>query len=100
MAERFLFLALEDDFKLIAAWFGKIPHEVTVNERPDRLIYYYRRLAKQALTPDVDQSKAPLVFVIKPQKRRRTLVNPSPPSVHRFIQGRPLLIAYVKSPEV
>jgi len=73
MAERFSFLALEDDFKLIAAWFGKIPHEVDVNERPDRLIYYYRGLAKQTLTPDVDQSKAPLVFVIKPQKRRRTL---------------------------
>jgi hypothetical protein len=37
MAERFSFLALEDDFELIAAWFAKIPHEVTVNERPDRL---------------------------------------------------------------
>jgi hypothetical protein len=99
MAERFSFLALEDDFKLLTAWFDKVPHEVTVNERPERLIYYYQGLAKQALTPEVDQSKSPLVFVIRPQKRRRTLwtdgevlFTPTPfrrqfPALHRTCQS-------------
>jgi len=73
MVQRFSYLALEDDFKLLTEWFGKVPQEVAVNEHPDRLIYYYRGLARQALTADIDQSKSPLVFVMKPQKRRRTL---------------------------
>jgi hypothetical protein len=99
MAERFSYLALENDFKLLTAWFAEVPHEVTVNERPDRLVYYYRGLAKQALTADIDQSKTPLVFVMKPQKRRRTLwtdgevlFTPTPfrrqfPALHRTCQG-------------
>jgi hypothetical protein len=99
MAERFSYLALEDDFKLVTEWFGRVPHEVTVSERPDRLIYYYRGLAKQALTADVEQSKSPLVFVMKPQNRRRTLwtdgevlFTPTPfrrqfPALHRVCQS-------------
>jgi len=99
MTERFSYLALEDDFKLLTEWFGKVPHEVTVNERSDRLVYYYRGLAKQELTADVDQSKSPFVFVMKPQKRRRklwtdgeVLFTPTPfrrqfPALHRTCQS-------------
>jgi len=99
VGERFSYLALEDDFKLLTAWFAEVPHEVTVNERSDRLIYYYRGLAKQALTADAEQSKSPLVFIMKPQKRRRTLwtdgevlFTPTPfrrqfPALHRTCQS-------------
>jgi hypothetical protein len=73
MAVRFSFLSLEDDFQLLTGWFSQVPHEVTVDESSDRLVYYYRGLAKQALAADVDQSKTPLVFIVKPQRRRRTL---------------------------
>ena len=88
MAERFSFLALEEDFKLVTGWFADVPLEVTTHENSDRVVYYYRGLAKQPLAinrredlPEPwatlglieDQSQCPLVFINKPQNRRRTL---------------------------
>lgn len=75
MAARYSYLALADDHKLVTDWFAALPAEMTVNERRDRTVYYFRELAKHPLPPTdkIDEDKTPLVFVVPPQRLRGTL---------------------------
>ena len=77
MAARYSYLALEDDQKLVTEWFAALNTEMTVNERLDRTVYYFRELAKHPLPPtaEIDQEKTPLVFVVPPQRLRGTLLS-------------------------
>jgi hypothetical protein len=99
MAEHLSYLALEEDFVQLTQWFAAVPHEATVQESTDRLVYYYRGLAKEPLTPQSEQKSTPLVILIKPERRRRTLwtdgevvFTPTPfrrqfPALHRTYQA-------------
>jgi hypothetical protein len=71
VSEYYSYLALEEDQQLVTDWFAALPHDVTVNENTDRTVYYFRDLAKKPLpaVDQIDQSKTPLVFAFKPQKR-------------------------------
>jgi len=75
MAVRYTYLALEEDHQLVADWFSVLPDEVTVSDRSDRLLFYFRAMATRPLPVEekIDQEKTPLVFVEKPQKKRGTL---------------------------
>lgn len=75
MAVRYTYLALEEDHQLVADWFSALPDEVTVSDRSDRLLFYFRAMATRPLPTEekIDQEKTPLVFVEKPQKKRGTL---------------------------
>lgn len=75
MPARFSYLALDHDLALVTDWFASLKHEITVNDRPDRIVYYFRKMAFASLpiAGDVDQDVTPLVFVVKPQKRLTTL---------------------------
>ena len=75
MAARYSYLALEDDQKLVTEWFAALDTEMTVNERDDRTVYYFRALAKHPLPriDEIDQEKTPLVFVVPPMRLRGTL---------------------------
>jgi hypothetical protein len=75
MAVRYTYLALEEDHRLVVDWFSALPDEVTLSERPDRLLLYYRAMAARPLPMDdtVNQEQTPLVFIEKPQKKRGTL---------------------------
>jgi len=75
MAVRYTYLALDEDHQAVADWFSALPHEVTVSDRPDRLLFYFRSMATRPLPVEdqIDQEKTPLVFIEKPQKKRGTL---------------------------
>lgn len=75
MAVRYHYLALEEDHRLVVDWFSALPDEVTVNDRPDRRLLYFRAMAAHPLPLDgtVDQEKTPFVFVEIPQRKRGTL---------------------------
>lgn len=75
MAVRYTYLALEKDHQLVVDWFSAIPDEVSVSDRVDRLLYYYRSMTAipLPLNDKIDQEKTPLVFVEKPQRRLGTL---------------------------
>lgn len=75
MAVRYTYLALEEDHQLVADWFSALSDEVTVSDRSDRLLFYFRAMATQPLPAEdkIDQEKTPLVFIEKPQKKRGTL---------------------------
>jgi len=75
MAVRYTYLATDEDHRLVADWFTALPDEVTVSDRPDRLLFYFRAMATQPLPLDgsVEQDKTPFVFVEKPLKKRGTL---------------------------
>ncbi len=73
MAVRYTFLALEDDHQLVADWFSALPDEKTVNDRADRVLFYFRALGTRPLQENIDPEKTPLVWIAKPQKIRGTL---------------------------
>jgi len=75
MPARHSYLALDQDHALVADWFASLRHEVTVSDQPDRIVYYFRKMALASLpnAGDVDQHVTPLVFIVKPQKRLTTL---------------------------
>lgn len=75
MPARYSYLALEDDHRLVADWFAALPDEVTVSDRVDRRLIYFRAMATQPLPTDdkIDQEKTPLVFIQRPQKKRGAL---------------------------
>src|SRR5262245_61460465 len=75
MAVRYHYLAVEEDHQLVVDWFSELPDEVTVDERSDRRLLYFRTMAARPLPLDepVDQEKTPFVFIEKPQKKRGTL---------------------------
>ena len=75
MAVRYHYLALEQDHQLVVDWFSALPDEVTVDDRPDRRLLYFRAMAAHPLPLDraVDQEKTPFVFIEKPQRKRGTL---------------------------
>ena len=75
MAVRYHYLALGEDHQLVVDWFSALPDEVTVDERPDRCLLYFRAMAAQPLPLNgiVDQKKTPFVFIETPQKKRGTL---------------------------
>ncbi len=75
MSVRYTYLALEDDHKVIFDWFDAREGGKGISDRPDRLVLYFRDLAIEPLPREgeVDQDKTPLVWIVKPQKRMRTL---------------------------
>jgi hypothetical protein len=75
MSVKYSYLALEDDHRLVAEWFAGLDEEKTVNDRSDRLLLYFRGMAKVPLpvAVEVDQDSTPLVFIVKPQRVRGTL---------------------------
>jgi hypothetical protein len=74
MTERYYYLALEEDQRLVTDWFAALAHAVTVDENADRVLYYFRDMAKEPPASSVlNQSRMPLVFLTKPQKRLGTL---------------------------
>ena len=75
MAARYTYLAMEDDHQLVADWFAALDEETSINDRPGRTVYYFRALANEPLpvAENIDQKKTPLVFVVKPQRRRGSL---------------------------
>ena len=75
MPARYSYLALEDDHRLVTDWFSALPDEVTVSDRADRRLLYFRAMATQPLPADdrIDQEKMPFVFIQRPQKKRGTL---------------------------
>jgi len=75
MSDRYSYLALNEDFQLVLDWFKALPDEITVNDRSDRVLYYFRNQAKSPLAPveSIDQKRTPLVFASRPQRVRGTL---------------------------
>lgn len=75
MPARYSYLALEDDHRLVTDWFSALPDEVTVSDRADRRLIYFRAMATRPLSADemIDQEKTPFVFIQRPQKKRGTL---------------------------
>jgi hypothetical protein len=75
MPATYHYLALNTDHQMVVDWFKSLPHEVTVDERADRILLYFRAMAKQSLPLNgtVDQKKSPLVFIQAPTRRRGTL---------------------------
>ncbi|WP_211471524.1 hypothetical protein [Collimonas humicola] len=75
MTVRYSFLAIDEDYQLVDDWFASLKDETTVNDSIDRTVYYFRMMDTKPLPPIemIDQNKTPLVFIVKPQKRRGTL---------------------------
>jgi hypothetical protein len=75
MAVSYTYLALEEDHQLVADWFSALPDEKTVNDRADRLLFYFRTMAARPLplNDKIDPEKTPLVLIAKPHKIRGTL---------------------------
>ena len=75
MAVRYHYLALEEDHQLVLDWFSALPDELTVDNRPDRCLLYFHRMAADPLplNETVNQEKTPFVFIERPQKKRGTL---------------------------
>jgi hypothetical protein len=75
MAVRYTYLALEEDHKLVADWFLALAEGKTINDRDDRLLFYFRAMtARPLLVEDkIDPEKTPLVLITKPRKIRGTL---------------------------
>src|SRR6185503_16471408 len=71
MAVRYHYLALEEDHQLVVDWFSALPADVTVDDRTNRRLLYFRAMAAHPLPLDgtVDQEKTPFVFIEKPQKK-------------------------------
>ena len=75
MAVTYSFLALKDDYQLIVDWFTAIEAEKAINDRADRLLFYFRSMAKEPLpqASEIDQERTPFVFITKPRQLRGTL---------------------------
>lgn len=101
MAVRYSYLAIDSDTQLICDWFASLEVELTVNDRLDRTVYYFRTLANDPLphAEKIRQDQTPLVFVTKPQRIRGTLwtdgevlftptpLKPQFPELHRISQS-------------
>ncbi len=75
MAVKYSYLAIGDDYQLVSDWFAAIKDEKTTNDRTDRLLLYFRSMAKEPLpqASEIDQERTPLVFITKPRQIRGTL---------------------------
>jgi hypothetical protein len=75
MSVRYSYLALEKDHQLVVDWFAALPDEVTVSDREDRRLIYFRAMAAHPLPTEgeIDQNATPLVFISTPQRRCGTL---------------------------
>jgi hypothetical protein len=72
---RYSYLALDGDHQLVLDWFASLPDEVTVSDREDRRLIYFRAMATRPLETEgeIDQDSTPLVFISTPRKLRGTL---------------------------
>ena len=75
MAVRYHYLALQDDYELVVDWFASLTHEISVDERSDRRLLYFRSMAKEPLPlhGEINQKATPFVFIEKPQIKLGTL---------------------------